>query len=177
VRIHLIIFGILLTCFSYGQDTLTVDRLDYRFVSYEDGIMEPIISLEDADVAGVLVPCENDIQVEFCGSNSFDIWVDGRLVLQKIKGQKCEYLSLEKLCEIANRDTVYISVVSQNRLKGVSARTFIIRQSKQDTFEILRRKNISEFIYFGFVACFLAIAILKTNFMSGKMSFKKPEEK
>jgi hypothetical protein len=174
VRIHLLLIGILIAFLAHSQDTLTVDRLDYRFVSYEDGLMEPIISLEDVDVAGVLVPCDEGIQVEFCGVNPFDIWVDGRLILQKKKGSECEYFSLEKLCQLAGRDTVFLSVVSQNNLKGISARTFQIRTSRQSAFEILRRKKISEFLYFGFIGCFVFLVILKSSLPRGKMMLRVP---
>lgn len=173
MRIFLFLIVLITACFAHAQDTLTIDRLDYRFVSFEDGQMEPIISLEDADVAGVFVPCERDVHVEVCGPNPFDIWIDGRLILQKKEGE-CEYLKMESLCEIAERDTVYISVVSRETLKGIRARTFVLKPSKKSAFEIMRRTKVSQIVYFGFVGCFLALVILRTNFLKGKITLRKP---
>ena len=162
-----------MSSFLYGQDTLTVDRLDYRFLSYKDGILEPIASLENEDVAGVFVPCEDNVFIEVCGPKPFDIWVDGRLVVQEPLGD-CQYLEMKSLCQMANRDTVFISLVSRENLKGLTARTFVIRSSKKNPFEIIRRSKVSQFVYFGFVTCFVVLIVMRDNFSGGKITLKKP---
>jgi len=134
-----------------AQDTLTVDRLDYRFITYEDGLFSPLVSLESAEVAGVFVTCQASLQMELCGTQPFDVWVDGRLIRQK-KNRGCLYLSTADVCKVANRDTVFLTLVSDEKLPDLSARTFqIAKKDSLVAFDLSRRSPIGEFWYFGFI--------------------------
>lgn len=134
-----------------AQDTLTVDRLDYRFITYENGLFSPLVSLESAEVASVFVTCQESLQMELCGSQPFNIWVDGRLIRQK-RDRACLYLSTDELCRVANRDTVFLTVVSNEKLQDLQARTFrVAKKYGLSEFSLMRRSPLGEFWYFGFI--------------------------
>jgi hypothetical protein len=161
VRALLIFYLSLVGCAIHAQDTLTVDRLDYRFFSYDGNQFSPLVSLESSDVAGVFVPCVSDVQVELCGESFFDIWVDGRLVHRKLtKG--CEYLPLNGLCAVSNRDTVYLSLVADAKLVDVRARTIrILNSLAEDEYDLSRRVEPGSGWFIGFLICCAAIATLR----------------
>jgi len=134
-----------------AQDTLTVDRLDYRFVSYEDGLFSPLVSLESAEVAGVFVACVQPLQLELCGRHPLDVWVDGRLIKRKL-AKECIYLKLSALCHTAKRDTVFMTLVSDENLESITARTIRISSGLDALeFNLLKRSTLSEFWYVGFL--------------------------
>jgi len=161
--VRLICVFLLVICTTLtAQDTLTVDRLDYRFVSYEDGLFSPLVSLESADVAGVFVPCVQDAQVELCGTAPFDVWVDGRLIRRSLK-KGCQYLELTGLCAYAERDTVFLTLVSESKLSNIRARTFQIVPKGENFYDMTlfsSRSPIANFWYVGFlVVCGLLASL------------------
>ncbi len=156
--IHLLL---VVGCGLQAQDTLTVDRLDYRFFSFDGNQFSPLVSLESSDVAGVFVHCQQDVQVELCGDSFFDIWVDGRLVHRKLtKG--CEYLDMNALCAVSSRDTVYLSLVADAKLVDVRARTIRIRNSVAESyFDVSRRTETGSGWLIGVLLCCAVISTLR----------------
>ena len=113
-----------------AQDTLVLEQLDYKFVTYDDGVLSSITALENADVASIFVPCTDSYTLAFCGTNPFSIWVDGRHVTTKID-QKCLYKEVSFLCSFVSRDTIFVSVSSDYNLNDVSIQAIEIGTQKK----------------------------------------------
>ena len=162
---------------ALGQDTLTIDRLDYRFVTYEGETFSPLTSLENSDVAGLFISCSDYQQIEFCGDKAFSVWIDGRLIAEK-KGQNCLYLELEALCQLANREAPYLTVVSEKGLSGLTARSISIVDERSDLEpELLIRDYDKAHWIFGFLIGIILLALLQFLRSRNKGLFLRPNLK
>jgi len=153
-------FLFLLTMSVSSQDTLTVDQLDYQFVSFSEGELLPLTSPENTNVAGLFISCQEDIQFEFCGALPFTIWIDGRYAADS-GDEKCLYISNEVLCAFADRENPYLSVVSEAGLSEITARTISI-ESKTEVKrnELSLRRRSSGYWILGFLmSCILLIGV------------------
>ncbi len=153
---------------AIGQDTLTLEQLDYKFVTIEDGHMLPVSSLSSTEVAGTFVPCADQGLIEFCGTKVFSVWVDGRFVTDNKLDGLCVYLETIELCQLSARDTVFVSLVSEGGLEGVSIRSVEVMPEAAKTEAPDRRTTEPEFWKFGFIACGLILIgirlFVKKNF-------------
>lgn len=149
---------------SSAQDTLTVERLDYKFVTLEDGRMSPVNFLDETDVAGTFFPCNDTQFVEFCSSTGFSIWVDGRFVSENVGKDDCLHFSSMELCGYSERDTVFVSIVSESGLLGVTARTFDVIPESEETIFPKRRFQEDEFWKMGLIFCGIVLIANKLFF-------------
>jgi len=143
-----------------AQDTLTVDRLDYRFVTYSEGELLPLTFPEDADIAGLFISCQEEELFEFCSDRPFSIWIDGRYVADD-QDRNCIYLSSESLCGFSNREDPFLSVVSKGGLDGVTARAILITEKQTlNPKELLVRSNSEAYWIVGFLfGCILLVSV------------------
>ncbi|MEQ9229121.1 MAG: hypothetical protein RIF46_00450 [Cyclobacteriaceae bacterium] len=153
---------------AFGQDTLTVEQLDYKFVTIENGQMLPVSSLSSTEVAGTFVPCIDQGLIEFCGSNVFSVWVDGRFVTENSLERSCVYLETKQLCRLTARDTVFVSLVSERGLEGVTTRSVEVAPKGNKMQVPSRRSSEVEFWKMGFIGCALILIVarlfIKKNF-------------
>lgn len=142
-----------------AQDTLTLERLDYQFVTFEDGRYSPVVSLEETALAGVLVPCAQDVQIEVCGDARFSLWVDGRWVLNK-GTSGCLHLAVQAICQHSERDTVFLSFMAEKTLEGIEARTFSVIDKADKRFALQQRRTRPQFWHWGILlGAFLLVGL------------------
>lgn len=156
-----------------AQDTLTVERLDYKFVTNEDGVLSPIGSFSSSEVAGFFVPCESQGTIEFCGEKAFSIWVDGRHYAES-QGTSCVYPDINDLCSIAERDTIYVTVVSRGDLFGITARSIVLSQNSGSLLYPESRGTMDNLQLLGFVFFSLVIILSNRFFPSQFSALLKP---
>lgn len=159
-----------------AQDTLTIERLDYRFVSYVDGTLVPMTSPEDSDVAGLFIDCTKSRMLEFCGSQSFTIWIDGRYI-DSNKKQECLYFSSKELCEYSDHQTSYLSVVSSTGLQSITARSFRLAKNTKDQEKLLVKGDNSNYWILGFLFVCTLIAFIRFAITGRRQNFQKPNLK
>jgi len=143
-----------------GQDTLTVDQLDYRFVSFSGDELLPLTSPENSNVAGLFISCTENQQFEFCGVSPFAIWIDGRYAADS--GDKnCLHISGKILCAFADRESPYLSVVAEAGLSEITARTISIElKTEVKRNELSIRGRSSGYWILGFLmGCILLIGV------------------
>lgn len=144
-----------------AQDTLTVDRLEYRLFTLENGVASPLTDPRSARIGAVFLPC-GDKLVEFCDSENreFSVWVDGRLVRSN-EEEKCFVMNALELCSYVARDTVLLSVVAQEDLGEIRIRTVSIVESETDARTALERtSNTKGTILLGFILGGVALFVI-----------------
>ena len=162
---------------AVGQDTLTIDRLDYRFMTYEGQTLSPLTSPENSEVAGLFISCKDYEQIEFCGTHSFSVWVDGRLMAESQNGN-CIYLKLEALCQLVNKENPYLTVVSKKTLLGVTARAISIMEEEADleSSMLVRDSNDAPWI-FGFLFGTILLVMVRAVRPVNRWRFQRPNLK
>lgn len=135
-----------------GQDTLTIEQLDYKFVSVDRNTITPVTDLSSIEVAGVFLPCLTRGLLEFCGPNDLSLWVDGRFFGEK-KTSGCLHFQATDLCRIGDRDTVFLTITTQRSLFGVTARTIEVSEGQSSSNQLSQRqsgpRDIIGFIFGG----------------------------
>ena len=177
MRISFTFFSLFCSLIGVGQDTLTIDRLDYRFVTYEDGTLSLLTSLENSDVAGLFISCLDYEQIEFCSTNPFSVWVDGRLIAEKTN-QDCLYLKLATLCRFASREDPYLTIVSEERLSGLTARSISLVSDVADLEPVLLIKDYDNAHWiFGFLAGTILLTLFQMIGTGNRWRFRRPNLK
>jgi hypothetical protein len=158
-----------------AQDTLTVDRLDYRFVFQSEGILLPLTSLEEANVAGLFITCPDDQLVEICSNWPITIWIDGRNVKSN-QEERCVYLTSEELCSFSERERPYLSVVSEMGFETITARTIVLTDSVSPKQLSVRKENSAYWI-FGFLFGCMLLASVKLARLTANWRVQRPKLK
>ncbi len=145
---------------AVGNDTLTIDRLDYRFVTYSEGKLVPLTAPENSEVAGLFINCLENQLLEFCGIQPFTIWIDGRFVAEN-RGDDCIHLSTDSLCSVAEREDPFLSIVSNSSFSDITARIFQPKPGKEKSEKTLSfRNNQNTYWIFSFLlGCIILAAI------------------
>ncbi|MCP4458195.1 MAG: DUF4271 domain-containing protein [Cytophagales bacterium] len=87
--------------------------------------------------------------MKFCGSSIFTIWIEGRRIASNKNG-RCIYLSSDELCSFSNRESPYLSLVSENGFEEIIAYTIAITEG-QESEKLLVRSDQSPYWIFGFL--------------------------
>jgi hypothetical protein len=125
-----------------AQDTLSVERLEFRLLGEEQGAFVPLIDPSQATMAGLFLPCGTASMYRVCSGVPFELWADGRLI-NKVSKPGCLVFDGYDFCEIMTRDTVFVSFVSKSDLKGLTVRRIEIqeKQTGKDSFLLLYKEK------------------------------------
>ena len=157
------LFTLFFPLLTDAQDTLTLERLDYKLMTVENGVITPMGSKNSSEVAGVFMPCTTEGSIEFCGKKNFSIWVDGRLY-QTVEKKGCIYSTPADLCALVDRDTVFISIVSRGNLNGISLRNISIQERSLTSVYPATRHQVQNFLLIGFIVSGFFLLLIQHNF-------------
>ncbi len=114
---------------GFSQDTLVVERLEYRLVVLSDNEALPAVHLDKLTAASVSYECPKVGFLEICGVSGYDVWVNGRYLTHKQAG-KCVQLPANDFCE-GRQSTVLLSLSTDENLDGVSLRLLQLIPERQ----------------------------------------------